>query len=74
MGGGAKMSFISQKMLAPLKKCYSPKSVYTNVLMYERWLVLNVWYTAHTTGRPLLMHVSQKLINSNKIDFYDYLV
>ncbi len=44
----------------------------TNVLMYERWLMLKVWYTA---SRPtqhfrhsiltLLMHVSQKLTQSD---------
>ncbi len=37
----------------------------TNVLVYERWLVLKVWYTASPTLSPfhrltLLMHVSQK--------------
>ncbi len=36
----------------------------TNVLVYERWLVLKVWYTAGPTFSPfhkltLLMHVSQ---------------
>ncbi len=55
--------------------CHIALNLYfgTNVLVYERWLVLKVWYTA---GRPakcfchyirltlliMLMHVSQKLL------------
>ncbi len=45
---GKKAIFFLQKMAAPSKKGYSPKYVYgTNVLMYERWLVLKVQYTAY---------------------------
>ncbi len=48
------------------KKFYSPKYVYWyQCLMYERWLVLKVRYTASPMLSPfhrltLLMHVSQK--------------
>ncbi len=35
-------------MTAPSKKGYIALNLYihTNVLVYERWLVLKVWYTA----------------------------
>ncbi len=47
-----KKAIFSQKMAAPSKNFYSPKYVYSyHVLMYERWLVLKVWYTG---GRPTL--------------------
>ncbi len=50
----------------------------TNVLMYERWLVLKVWYTATWPAGPmlspfhrltLLVHVSQKSTKITDVTF-----
>ncbi len=73
-----KKAIFSKKMAAPSKKVIALNTyIGTNVLVYERWLVLKVGYTA---GRPpdptlspfhrltLLMHVSQK------VDTYIYII
>ncbi len=48
---GTKRPFFSQKKGRTVKKNVIVLNLYigTNVLVYERWLVLKVWYTA---GRP----------------------
>ncbi len=47
---GTKGPFFVKKMVAPSKKGYTLNLyIGINVLVYERWLVLKVWYTA---GRP----------------------
>ncbi len=47
---GKNAIFFRKKMAAPPKKVIALNLyIGTNVLVYERWLALNVWYTA---GRP----------------------
>ncbi len=44
---GAKRPFFHKKMVAPSKKVIALNMyIGTNVLVYERWLMLKVWYTA----------------------------
>ncbi len=62
---GKKAIFL-EKIVAPSKKVIALNMyIGTNVLMYERWLVLKVWYMAARLSPfhrlTLLMHVSQKL-------------
>ncbi len=65
-----KKAIFAQKMVASSKKVIALNMyICTNVLVYERWLVLKVWYIAGPTLSPfhrLIMHVSQKCgLNKN---------
>ncbi len=71
-GGGQKGHFLLQKMTAPSKNVIALNLyIGTNVLVYERWLVLKVWYTAGGPAQcfrhyilTLLIHASQKVLGA----------